>query len=67
MNDEEKQKFYDAFPSGTEVFLFRWNMERNMNSPKIQSIIEKNLSLYSSPINSYILANGKNLLNTIPQ
>lgn len=66
MNDQDKQKFYEAFPPGMEVFLFRWDIERNMNSTKIQAIIEKNLSLYSSPINSYVLLNNNSIFNTIP-
>jgi len=66
MNDQDKQKFYEAFPPGMEVFLFRWDIERNMNSSKIQAIIEKNLSLYSSPINSYVLLNKNSIFDTIP-
>ncbi len=66
MNDQDKQKFYEAFPPGMEVFLFRWNIERNMNSTKIRAIIEKNLSLYSSPINSYVLLNKNSIFSSIP-
>lgn len=66
MDDEDKKQFLASFPDGTELFQFRWDIQSNISSSEIQSIIEKNIGLYSSILNRYELMKKKNIFSIIP-
>lgn len=65
MGEEEKDSFYKSFTDTQNFFNFRWSWEWNTAYNNTKSIIDKNLSLYSSSYNSYFLKSKKTVWDYI--
>lgn len=56
MDENERDSLYDSFTDSQYFFQFRYIFKSNIANPKIfENVIVKNLQLYDSPYNRYIL------------
>lgn len=66
MNEKEQESFLSSFSESQNMFLFQFHISHNLQYRDTKSILLKNLWLYSSLYNSYLIKEYKNILNYFP-